>query len=113
SCRAARTPAGRRRRGPRAGGRRLGWRRSGGGRFESGDPDLDERPHLVLEARFARRRERLQERLPRLLGVDTLLEPVVSCYQQLANLFASFFVQILSFSTLVDGTMKLWPRSGF
>src|SRR5712691_1509275 len=54
-------------------------------RLEVGEPDLDERAHRVFEARLAGDRERLFPALARLLGVDALLQPVVSRDEQLLN----------------------------
>ena len=56
--------------------------------LEIGQPDLDERPHGVLEPRLARDRERLFVALARLGGVDTLLEAVVARDEQPLDLRA-------------------------
>jgi len=77
------------------------WRRFCSEPFEVGEPELHQRPHLVLEPGLARRLERLEERLARLLGVHALLEPVVAGHEQLANLFARFLVQTFSFFVYV------------
>ena len=58
--------------------RRSGWRRSSGEPLEVGEPDLDERPHALLEPGLARDRERLLVALAHLLRLDALLEPVVA-----------------------------------
>jgi len=50
-----------------------------------GQPDLDERPHLLLEPRLASDRERLFPALARLRGIDALLQPVVAGDEQLAD----------------------------
>ena len=50
------------------------------------EPDLDERPHLVLETGLPRHLERLLPALARLLRVDTLLQPVVAGDEQLLDL---------------------------
>jgi CheY-like chemotaxis protein len=54
------------------------------------EPDLDERPHRVLEAGLARHGEGLLPRLARLLRIDALLEPVVTRDEQLLNPPARF-----------------------
>ena len=55
---------------------------------EVGKPDLDERPHLVLEPGFARDGERLLVALPGLGRVDALLQAVVPGHEQLLDLHA-------------------------
>src|SRR5262249_10286605 len=57
--------------------------------LEVGEPDLDQRPHRVLDAGLARDRERLLVALPRLGGIDTLLEAVVARDEQPLDLRAS------------------------
>ena len=54
--------------------------------------------------------ERLQERLPRLLRVDALLEPVVAGYEQFLDLFASIFVPIFHNSLVRICENRLWPK---
>ena len=70
----------------RQGVRRLAWRRLSSEPFEIGEPDLDERPHRVLDPCLAGELERLLVALPRFLGRDALLEPVVSGDEQPLNL---------------------------
>ena len=81
------TRAERGRPGGRRAARRQAVRRGGSRRFSSeplevGEPDLDERPHRVLEPRLARHRERLLVALARLLERDALLQPVVARDEQ-------------------------------
>ena len=64
--------------------RRAGWSRSSKP-LEIGEPDLNERSDGVLEPRLARDRERLLVALPRLGGVDPLLEAVVPGHEQLLD----------------------------
>ena len=60
---------------PQAAG--AGWRRFSSEPFEIGEPDLDERPHGLLDPRLASQLERLLVALARLLRRDSLLQPVV------------------------------------
>ena len=55
----------------------------GGGQV--GEPDLDERPHGLLEPCLARDRERLLPALAHLRRVDALLQPVVPGHEQLLD----------------------------
>src|SRR5918994_1218034 len=71
-----------------SGGRRHGWRRFSPEPFEIGEPDLDERPHLLLDPRLARQLERLLVALARLLRRDSLLEAVVAGDEQALDLRA-------------------------
>src|SRR4029079_10528221 len=57
-------------------------------RVEVAEPDLDERPHGVLEPRLARDRERLLIALAHLLGRDALLEAVVAGHEKTLDLRA-------------------------
>jgi hypothetical protein len=73
-----------------------GIRLGGSRRFSSKpwqvrEPELDERAHLLLEARLARQLERLQERLAHLLRINSLLQPVVPGYEKFLYLFSNFF----------------------
>ena len=68
-----------------SGVRRRRWRRFSSEPREVGEPDLDERADGVLQAGLAGRLERLLVALPRLDGVDALLEPVVSGDEELLN----------------------------
>ena len=65
--------------------RRAGWRRSSCEPLEVREPDLDERPHQLLEPSLARERERLLVALSRLARVDALLEAVVARDEQLLD----------------------------
>src|SRR5207245_2318073 len=67
-----------------------GSRRSSVGRRrrQAGKPDLDERPHRLLEPRFDRDRKRLFPALPRLGRVYALLEAVVDGHEQLLDALA-------------------------
>ena len=66
--------------------RRAGWRLSSSAQpLEIREPDLDERPHRLLEAGLPRDGERLLVALPRLLGRHPLLEPVVAGDEQLLD----------------------------
>ena len=56
--------------------------------FEIGQPELDQRPHLLLEPSLARRLQRLLEALPNLRRVDALLQPVVAGEEQLLDALA-------------------------
>jgi CheY-like chemotaxis protein len=60
-------------------------RSAAGEPIEVGEPDLDERPHLVLEPCLACDGERLLIALARLGRVDALLEPVVPGHEQLLD----------------------------
>jgi hypothetical protein len=62
------------------------WRRFSSEPFEVGEPDLDERPDLVLDPCLASQLERLLIALPRFLDGDTLLEPVVARHEQALDL---------------------------
>ena len=74
--------AGRRRAHTTSGGRRSGWRSFCFEPVEIGEPELDERPHRVLQPGLPRRLERGQVALPHLLRLDALLQPVVPRDQQ-------------------------------
>src|SRR5512132_618758 len=80
--------------------------------WQIGEPELDERAHLILEAGLARHVECLQERLPRLLGIDSLLQPIVPGYKKSLYLFARFFFTIFhnSLVTIAWGVVAN-PRS--
>ncbi|MDF2753513.1 MAG: hypothetical protein K0S82_1896 [Gaiellaceae bacterium] len=65
--------------------RRAGWRLFSCEPLEIGEPDLDERPHRVLEPGLARDGERLLVALAGLRGGDTLLEAVVARHEQLLD----------------------------
>ena len=65
--------------------RRVGWRLCWSEPLEVGEPELDERPHRLLEPGLARDRERLLVALPRLLRRDALLQPVVARDEQLLD----------------------------
>src|SRR4029453_14744732 len=91
-----------------SGVRRSGWRRSSSEPFEIGEPDLDERPDRLLEACLARRLERLLCALPRLRGIDTLLEPVVARDQQLLDALARRFPLHKPSVTRQDLVQFLW-----
>ena len=71
-----------------SGFRRSGWRRSSSEPFEIGEPDLDERPHRVLDPRLARHLERLLVALARLLRRHALLQAVVARDEQPLDLRA-------------------------
>ena len=66
-----------------------GSRRSSCEPLEVGEPDLDERPHALLDPGLARDRERLLVALARLLGRDALLQPVVARSPELLDAAAS------------------------
>jgi hypothetical protein len=53
--------------------------------FEIGEPDLDERPDRVLEARPPSRLERVLVAFARLRRIDSLLEAVVAGHQELLD----------------------------
>ena len=57
-------------------------------RVEIRQPQLDERPYRVLDARIARSGERLLVALAHLLGRDALLEAVVAGHEQALDLCA-------------------------
>ena len=65
--------------------RRAGWRLFSCEPLEIGEPDLDERPHRVLEAGLARDRERLLVARACLRGGDSLLQAVVARHEQLLD----------------------------
>jgi len=54
--------------------------------LEVGEPDLDERPHALLEAGLAGDRQRLLVALPDFLGGNALFEPVVAGQEQVVDL---------------------------
>ena len=68
-----------------------GWRRrsrrpsAAGEPVEVGQPDLDQRPHRLLEPRLERDRERLLVALARLRRIDALLQAVVAGDEQLLD----------------------------
>ena len=68
--------------------RRAGWRRSWSEPLEVGEPDLDQRPHRVLEARLASDGERLLVALARFRRAGALLQPVVPRDEQLLDALA-------------------------
>ena len=68
-----------------SGVRRRRWRRSWSEPLEVGEPDLDERPHAVLEPRLARDRERLLVALAHLLGETP-------CFSRLSPVTRSFWI---------------------
>jgi hypothetical protein len=74
-------------RGTTSGCRRNGWRRSSSEPLEVGEPDLDERPHALLEPCLARDRQRLLVALPDLLRRDALLQAVVAGEEQVVDFF--------------------------
>src|SRR5262249_61714493 len=84
-CPAPRPPLARRPRRTTSTCRRRGWRRFSCEPLEVGEPDLDERPHAVLEAGLPRDGERLLVGLPDLRRVDALLQPVVTGDEQLLD----------------------------
>src|SRR4051812_10901571 len=63
-------------------------KRSSVARRQVREPDLDERPDRVLEARLAGELERLRPALAGLLRVDALLQPVVAGDEQLLDALA-------------------------
>src|SRR5207245_895605 len=71
-----------------SGARRSGSRRFSSEPLEVGEPDLDKRPHALLEAGLARYLERLLEALAHLGRIDTLLEAVVTGHEQVLDLGA-------------------------
>ena len=62
-----------------------GWRSFWSEPLEVREPDLDERPHRLLEPRLTGGLERLLVALAHLRRVDALLEPVVSRQEQLLD----------------------------
>ena len=72
-----------------SGSRWAGWRRSSSGRFETGQPDLDERPHCVPEPVLAGKCERLLVARAHLVVRDALLQAVVAGQEQVVDLCAS------------------------
>jgi hypothetical protein len=58
--------------------RRAWWRRSSSEPLEVGEPELDERPHRVLQARLTGDGQRLLVALARFRRIHALLEPVVT-----------------------------------
>jgi CheY-like chemotaxis protein len=64
--------------------RRAGWRGSSKP-LEIGDPDLDQRPDRILEARLACDLECLFVAFPGLCRIDALLEPIIPGNQQLLD----------------------------
>ncbi len=69
-----------------SGGRQTGWRRSWSEPFEIGQPELDERPDRVFEARFPRQLQRLLVAAANLFRSYALLEAVVSGDQEFVDL---------------------------
>src|SRR6478672_556834 len=88
SWRARTTPPARLQRRTTSGGRRRRWRRSFSEPLEAGQPDLDERANLLLEARRAGDLERLLVARAHLVGRDTLLQPVVAGQEQVVDALA-------------------------
>jgi hypothetical protein len=65
--------------------RRAGWRPFSSEPLEVGEPDLDERPHGILEPGFASDLQGLLVALPRLLRRNSLLQPVVPGDEELLD----------------------------
>jgi hypothetical protein len=53
--------------------------------LEVREPDLDERPNVLLEPRLAGDRERLLVALTRLVGAHSLLQAVVTGHEELLD----------------------------
>src|SRR6478736_4023703 len=64
--------------------RRAGWRRFCSP-LEIGEPDLHQRPDRILEPGLARDYKSLLVALPNLRRIDPLLQPVVTCDEQLLD----------------------------
>src|SRR3954468_11051205 len=81
---------GRRRGDTTSGCRWRGWRRSSSEPLEIREPDLDERPHRVLQAVLARQRERLLVARADLVGRDALFQAVVPGQEVVVDLLPGF-----------------------
>jgi len=94
-----------------SGFRRRRSTRSSSKPLEIREPDLDERPDLLLEPGLARDRERLLEALPNLRRVDALLEPVVAGDEQLLDLLAGFVPFHFRLGKISFSSLKWQKRS--